>query len=84
MAARSRSAGADKRKAGTRRRGRLAPGKQARGLDAAEVAIAIDNPAVAELAALVRAAGGAPIGAYLEPLGGRALLLASLPLAAVQ
>ena len=84
MAARSKSAGADKRKAGTRRRGRLAPGKQARGLDAAEVAIAIDNPAVAELAALVRAAGGAPIGAYLEPLGGRALLLASLPLAAVQ
>ena len=84
MAARSKSAGADQRKAGTRRRGRLAPGKQARGLDAAEVAIAIDNPAVAELAALVRAAGGAPIGAYLEPLGGRALLLASLPLAAVQ
>jgi ParB family transcriptional regulator, chromosome partitioning protein len=84
MAARSKSAGADKRKAGTRRRGRLAPGKQARGLDAAEVAIAIDNPAVAELAALVRTAGGAPIGAYLEPLGGRALLLASLPLAAVQ
>jgi ParB family chromosome partitioning protein len=84
MAARSKSAGADKRKAGTRRRGRLAPGKQARGLDAAEVAIAIDNPAVAELAALVRTAGGAPIGAYLEPLGARALLLASLPLAAVQ
>jgi ParB family chromosome partitioning protein len=34
--------------------------------------------------ALVRAAGGAPIGAYHEPLGGRALLLASVPLAAVQ
>ncbi|HET9331699.1 MAG TPA: ParB N-terminal domain-containing protein, partial [Steroidobacteraceae bacterium] len=31
-----------------------------------------------------RSAGGAPLGAYLEPLGGRALLLASLPLAAVQ
>jgi ParB family chromosome partitioning protein len=33
---------------------------------------------------LVRAAGGAPIGAYREPLGGRPLLLASLPFAAVQ
>src|SRR6202043_1096156 len=60
------------------------PGKQARGLDAAQVAIALDDPAVAELAALVREAGGAPIGAYREPLGGRALLLASLPLNAVQ
>ena len=32
----------------------------------------------------MREAGGAPIGAYREPLGGRTLLLASLPLAAVQ
>src|SRR5204863_321732 len=61
-----------------------APGKQARGLDAAEVAIAIDSAAVAPLAALVREAGGAPIGAYHEPLGGRTLLLASLPLNALQ
>ncbi len=67
-----------------RTRGRLAPGQQARGLDAAQVAVALDDPAVAELAQLVRTAGGAPIGAYREPLGGRPLLLASLPLAAVQ
>jgi|SRR5579862_549363 len=66
------------------RRGRLAPGKESRGLTAAEVAVALDDPAVAELAALVREALGAPLGAYREPLGGRALLLASLPLAAVQ
>jgi ParB family chromosome partitioning protein len=33
---------------------------------------------------LVRAAGGAPIGAYRDPLGGRPLVLASLPLNAVQ
>ena len=32
----------------------------------------------------MRAAGGAPLGAYREPLGGRPLLLASLPFAAVQ
>ena len=86
MATRSQSAGTRSRSAAARRarRGRLAPGKQARGLDAAQVALAIDDPAVAELAALVREAGGAPIGAYHEPLGGRTLLLASLPLNAVQ
>src|SRR5213082_3912354 len=76
MATRSHSAAARTRNAAARsaRRGRLAPGKQARGLDAAEVAIAIDSAAVAPLAALVREAGGAPIGAYHEPLGGRTLL----------
>jgi ParB family chromosome partitioning protein len=67
-----------------RRRGKLAPGKVARGLDATQVAVALDDTDVAALTALVREAGGAPIGAYREPLGGRALLLASLPLAAVQ
>ena len=71
--------------AATRRsRGRLAPGKTSRGLDAAEVAIALHSPDIGALVTLVREAGGAPIGAYHEPLGGRALLLASLPLAAVQ
>jgi ParB family chromosome partitioning protein len=65
-------------------RGRLAPGKSARGLDAAQVAIALDSEEIASLVALVREAGGAPIGAYHEPLGGRALLLASVPLSAVQ
>src|SRR5215469_5069779 len=65
-------------------RGRLAPGKAARGLDASQVAIALDSPDIATLTALVRGAGGAPIGAYHEPLGGRALLLASVPLGAVQ
>ena len=67
-----------------RRRGGLAPKAESRGLDAAQVAVALDDPAVAPLAELVRAAGGAPIGAYREPLGGRPLLLASLPFAAVQ
>ncbi|HEV8018537.1 MAG TPA: ParB N-terminal domain-containing protein [Steroidobacteraceae bacterium] len=86
MATRNKSAAAGTRRAagGARSRGKLAPGKATRGLDAAEVAIALEDPAVAELAALVRSAGGAPIGAYHEPFGGRALLLASLPLAAVQ
>ncbi|HWW31889.1 MAG TPA: ParB N-terminal domain-containing protein [Steroidobacteraceae bacterium] len=84
MAARKSAAAAGARRTPARRRGRLAPGGKARGLDAAEVAASLEDPALAPLTALVRAAGGAPIGAYHEPLGGRALLLASLPLAAVQ
>jgi ParB family chromosome partitioning protein len=67
-----------------RRLGKLAPNAKARGLEAAEVAIALDSPEIAALATLVREAGGAPIGAYREPLGGRALMLASIPLNAVQ
>jgi ParB family chromosome partitioning protein len=84
MAARSNRTNTRSAAQGARRRGRLAPGSTSRGLDAAEVAIALDSPAIADLAALVRGAGGAPIGAYHEPLGGRAMLLASLPLSAVQ
>jgi ParB family chromosome partitioning protein len=85
MATQSKSATARARTAAGRRRraGQLAPGAR-RGLEAAEVAVALDSEQVAALAAQVRSVGGAPIGAYREPLGGRALLLASLPLAAVQ
>lgn len=79
-----RSSGTRRASASARRRGKLAPGKASRGLDAADVAISVEDPAVAELAALVRSVGGAPIGAYHEPLGGRALLLASLPITALQ
>jgi ParB family transcriptional regulator, chromosome partitioning protein len=78
-----KSAAAGARRARTTR-GRLAPRAAARGLDAAEIAASIEDPALTALTALVRTAGGALLGAYHEPLGGRALLLASLPLAAVQ
>src|SRR6202042_2600661 len=67
-----------------RTRGRLAPGANARGLDAAQVAIPMDSAEIAEVVALVRGAGGATLGAYRDPLGGRPLVLASLPLGAVQ
>jgi ParB family chromosome partitioning protein len=67
-----------------RARGKLAPRRSARGLDAAEVAIAMDSAEIADVVALVGSSGGALIGAYREPLGGRPLVLASLPLHAVQ
>ncbi len=67
-----------------RRRGKLAPGKQPRGLGAAEIALALDSAEVAPLVEAVRGVGGAPIGAYREPLNGREMLLAALPLTALQ
>jgi ParB family transcriptional regulator, chromosome partitioning protein len=81
----SKSSAKDGKSAAPKRRlGKLAPNAKARGLEASEVAIALDSPEVAALATLVREAGGAPIGAYRDPLGGRALMLASIPLNAVQ
>jgi ParB family chromosome partitioning protein len=66
------------------KRGKLAPGKTSRGLTAAEMPIGADSADVSELANLVAEAGGAPLGAYREPLSGRTILLAALPLSAVQ
>lgn len=88
MAAKKTNSGAER--AGTRRgakktsRGKLAPGRSARGLGPADVPLPADSPEVADVSALVLEAGGAPIGAYRDPLGGRAILMASLPLSAVQ
>ena len=54
-----------------RRRGTLAPGKQARGLTAADTPLSPESPEIAALSAQVRSLCGAPIGAYREPLSGR-------------
>jgi ParB family transcriptional regulator, chromosome partitioning protein len=70
--------------AAKRARGKLAPAGRTRGLDAIDVAIALDAAEIAEVVALVRSAGGATIGAYRDPLGGRPLVLAAVPLSAVQ
>jgi ParB family chromosome partitioning protein len=87
MATRKSTSGArraPKKRAGKAKRGKLAPGRSARGLAAADVPLATDHAEIADLSALVVQAGGAPLGAYREPLGGRAILLASLPFGAVQ
>jgi ParB family chromosome partitioning protein len=65
-------------------RGRLAPRQQKRGLAATQIVLERDAPEIAALAQQVSAAGGAAIGAYREPLSGRPVLLAALPLEAVQ
>ena len=73
-----------RRQAGPRKkataRKRITARKEKRGLEGVEVLLALDAPEVAPLVAEVEAAGGAPIGAYREPLSGRPLLLASLPI----
>ncbi len=67
-----------------KRAGKLAPAARSRGLSAGDVALTLDDAALKDVVALVQSAGGAPIGAYREPLSGRPLLLASLPFAAIQ
>jgi ParB family chromosome partitioning protein len=65
-------------------RKRLTPAKEKRGIEASAAALALDAPEVQELVALVRAAGGSPIGPYREPLSGGVLLLAVIPVAAIE
>jgi ParB family chromosome partitioning protein len=66
------------------RRGKLTPSKAKRGLRRDEVVLSLDDDSLAELVAEIQRAGGAAIGAYHEPLSGRPILLASLPVKAVQ
>jgi len=73
-----------KAKTTRRTRGKLAPARERRGLDAKDLMLPLDRPEVADLVVQIVAAGGAALGAYRDPLGGRPLLLASLPLAALQ
>jgi ParB family chromosome partitioning protein len=76
----------ERKVSGKRRSGgrTLAPGRDRRGLDAGDIALPIDDERIAPLVAQVRERGGAPIGAYREPLSGSTILVASLPLASVQ
>jgi len=46
--------------------------------------LSVDSPEVRTLVAEVSEAGGAAIGAYREPLSGRPMLFATLPIAALQ
>jgi ParB family chromosome partitioning protein len=70
-------------KAGGARK-RLTPAKERRGLGRGEIRLGLDARELAALVASVSEAGGEPIGAYREPLSGRPLLLACLPLEAVE
>ncbi len=71
-----------RQKAGARKHLRVS--REPRGLSADELALDIAALEVAPLADEVRRVGGTPLGAYREPLSGRPILLASLPLKAVE
>lgn len=62
----------------------IAPSREKRGLDASQVALALDDASIAGLAEEVRDAGGTALAGYREPLSGRPILLASLPLGRVE
>ena len=80
-AARARRSAARKKSSS---RKRLTPSQQKRGLDGADVKLELDAPELASLSAQVEAVGGTALGAYCEPLSGRPILLASLPIKAVE
>lgn len=72
------------RKRTTTSRKRLTVSKTRRGLDPAQIMLATDAPELVELTAQVQNSGGVAIGGYREPLSGRAILVATLPITAVQ
>jgi ParB family chromosome partitioning protein len=76
----SRAAGAKR----TQSRRQLKPAAKERGLSSSEIALSRSDAELAPLAAQVEAAAGAVLGSYRDPLGGRALMLATLPLRAIQ
>lgn len=82
MAARKAKKSTARARSGSRKRLKQAAAE--RGLAGTEIALPREHPELSALVALVTQAGGAVIGAYRDPLGGRALLLATLPLRAVQ
>ncbi|HEB57861.1 MAG TPA: chromosome partitioning protein ParB [Gammaproteobacteria bacterium] len=67
-----------------RKKGKLSPRKEKQGLTAAQMVLDVADAKLATLVEEVQAAGGAPIGAYREPLSGRPILMAALPIKAVQ
>jgi ParB family chromosome partitioning protein len=68
----------------TNSRRKLKPSERSRGLDAADIALAADHQDIRVLVERIRQAGGAAVGTYRDPLGGRALVLATLPIRAIQ
>jgi len=83
-AGKTATAGARAARAKGAARKRLTPAASARGLGSAEIGLELGSTEVAPLVELIRKAGGAAIGAYRDPLGSRPLVLATLPLGAVQ
>jgi ParB family chromosome partitioning protein len=81
MAAKKRAKKASARRAPARKR--ISVARDARGPGTGEIALALDDAALAQLVAAVREVGGVALGAYREPLSGKPLLVATLPRSAI-
>ena len=68
----------------SRKKGNLVPRKEKQGLSAREMVLESSSREVSQLVAEIDYAGGSVIGAYREPLSGRPMLMASLPVKSVQ
>jgi ParB family chromosome partitioning protein len=68
----------------TAARKKLAIAKAKKGLAPGDLSLAVDAPELSGLVAEVSARGGETLGAYREPLSGHPILLAALPLKAVE
>jgi ParB family chromosome partitioning protein len=63
---------------------KLKPSARQRGLGAGQIALDVDHQDIRALVARIRQAGGVVVGSYRDPLGGRALVHATLPFKAIQ
>jgi ParB family chromosome partitioning protein len=72
------------RKKSTAGRKRLSPGKEARGLEGAEIRLSLDAEEASALKGEIESAGGTALAAFREPLSGRPMVLAALPLKSVE
>jgi ParB family transcriptional regulator, chromosome partitioning protein len=82
LAKTSGTTAAAKKRSGSRKT--FTPRKEKRGLAVADVVVGPDSPELAPLAERVRHLGGAPVGSYREPFSGAPLLVAVIPIAAVE
>ena len=71
-------------KRSTASRKRIPRSKEQRGTEPGDAPLALSDSAIAGVTAKIRAAGGSVSGAYRDPLSGKPLVLASLPLASVE
>ena len=71
-----------RKKASSRKR--LTPRKEKQGLEAKDAPLPLDAPEVSSLVRTVSVVGGAAVGAYRDPLSGRPLVVAELPIESVE
>ena len=78
------SAGTKRGKRSTASRKRLPKPGALRGAAAEGIPLGVDDPEIRELVARLAPSGVTPVAAYRDPLGGRPLLLAAVPVSSIE